>query len=879
MGPALDRLLARPSALHLLRHILRNQGCLNIFERSVSHSTSPFRQRPTPDGELGQGLETDSQPKKSLAHTALPPRSHALKALSEQDQNPFPRLNDGADVLSRQEQHGDDENRMRPVDDDQKPTDWRRWVELLQSRKRIDGDRGVKRVWLAMKKRNILLPAGDTDADLIWSIVLGTASKQPRLARQLIEYAGTVREETGQVSPRISEILLGSYMCQTPERALHWYEELKAGGLLLENHVRALLKYTIASKHNDRALEAFRHIYTASDERGLYDECISLLQMYPKPFMVVCAWHRMLLKNSDMPSKATRDQEIVRRCFEWNEFFVHKARNQTLLDLRPSSPETLQVEKPIEVERQSLVTQQGMDVSVGDVHDIERRTISDEFCARLFATKGFPLTYTLRSVYMFGLDSIGPLALREIAARTKDVTSFSESLIDIRTAGLKIKNDSFSKALKSLAAEGRQDLFDALLASDRHPETYDDKDLQYRLLQECFDRGQLEEAHVLLKVLSTSPWQIEPSLWNQLLSVCCKLSNREVLKSVMNDMLKSRIRITPTLLRRLRSMCLYTRKRGQKPDAALEKSEVEGLSFITSLYLSIIQAGQLFDYRYWVEIMKRYGMTGRMDDLERLCLRLAQFYHPGRLAQDQALKAMFRTMPESQMKEYIATRTPMKTSGAGSSPDSARSHDMQSHQDSTVTAETEDEPLVTIPSMQLLFGSGLQRAIVAWGFQNEINSPKTTNTTPAPPTFIHGLSILKRLGALGVPLDTDGIRLELRIRLWTLYGPGRSNSRFNRQLRVKNKFSLLQRLKLIQNHWAPRRLFDIKIPRDELACDQKLYYVFLFRDFMLQQGWRISDLGQEHTLLPDKGTEPGGSSRQPKATRRRRNATRKSAVL
>jgi hypothetical protein len=226
---------------------------------------------------------------------------------------------------------------------------------------------------------------------------------------------------------------------------------------------------------------------------------------------------------------------------------------------------------------------------------------------------------------------------------------------------------------------------------------------------------------------------------------------------------------------------LRPRLRSKRPITQRQHDYKNDLDFTTNVFLETMRTGQLFDPTRWHEILRRYGMENRLEPLERLSIWLGLWYS-GQLKHDDSRLPTSSSPDQGSVKAYTSV------------PDKGGQH-----------------PLAVIFTPHLL------RAIIAWGFKSEAASPESvtsiklgslaesanqsqepgSDTSEITRDWTRGLALLRKLHGFGVNLKGMGLRREVKLRLWILYGPGRSTVAANRQAQKMNKFSLVHRVNQI----------------------------------------------------------------------------------
>ncbi|THW95927.1 hypothetical protein D6D17_07605 [Aureobasidium pullulans] len=171
---------------------------------------------------------------------------------------------------------------------------------------------------------------------------------------------------------------------------------------------------------------------------------------------------------------------------------------------------------------------------------------------------------------------------------------------------------------------------------------------------------------------------------------------------------------------------------------------------------------------------------------------ILQILHEMRLHRIPVSEASLRTIQWTTLRPRLRSKRPI----------TQEHHNLPGALD-----EGDRHPLNTIFTPHLL------RAMVAWGFKSEVSSPESTTAVrlgsedleaqsketegAADESFngwTRGLVLVRKLQRFGVNLRGTELRREVKLRLWTLYGPGRSTVPLNRQAQRMNRLSLVDRV-------------------------------------------------------------------------------------
>lgn len=549
MPPALDRLLASPSALRLLRNIVTHpspiQPCIACICPRRHHASSP-----------------PSSPKQ------------------------WPRWKDR------------DANRTLSPSLNRPPVeDAAQLAEILQEETRRNRFDGIHEVWNLRKRCGLDLPTEETpEAKFLW----GTFIKDHPTVDEVLEYAADLRQRTGQVYPRLYELCMTYWLTQPKHfrQALLHHQTMRRHLHLEKLPLRRLVQRNKGRLTGDM-YDILLDIYRDSDEVDLYDEVVPELTRFPAKAL---SWHEACIEKADLPSPEVALIPAVKELWE-NGAATTKASGRP----EPQMDEELQRRL------------RGRDTAPVRFHD--------SFCARMFATKALPPESAIQGLAFAGINEIGPLAIRTMASRTDPISDLPQRFEDLRAAGIALQGCVFSLALEKFAKEGHFFLVRSMLESDLHPEVYDDKELQEKLLEYYIKNEDWEQAHRTLAINSLFYTDSPTHAWNLLLENHIKRHAPEQISHTLKTMAQHQIPVDRSLPILLKRHLLQPRRQRKRP--VQTKGGFDDLRFVARKFVFMLENKMVeISPKTWHEIMRRFGMAHRMRELRRLVYWLFCFYAP-----------------------------------------------------------------------------------------------------------------------------------------------------------------------------------------------------------------------------------------------------------
>ncbi|KAL1627791.1 hypothetical protein SLS54_002057 [Diplodia seriata] len=654
------------------------------------------------------------------------------------------------------------------------------WVESLHFRQRLHGSDGVHAVWKELRQSNVDLPTTGRSARALWEVFLGDI----QLLSDVVAYAEDLKERTSLFYIPLYESIIGRCFHESRFQDIpRWHHKLYEAFPPRDGAMRRF-----ASRADSNAfVEAFTYIYTRNHERDVYDVLIPRL-CSRNLWRRALRCHKWLIKMKDFPTGTSMDSSLELAFQE-----VLLANGQTQRAEHKTARAEHKTATDSEDHDNMRFSRESMNRVLGEVHGIQPKKMDDHFCARIFATKAFSIDVIIRGLGMFGVDEVGPLALREMASRIVDPEQISYNIQRLNEAGISIGQSVYSQALRKFADTRRHDLIRALTTTDQHPDAFEDHDLQRKLLGAFIERGSWDEVHRTLAILTVFHHDPVREQWNLLVQKVSSLRLLDMLCKILEDMLSQSISLTEASLSALQVYQLRPRTQGKAPVAgALDHDDT---TLIGNIMRSTLAAGGHVGPKRWIEIFKRYGMTERFAEVAKLALWLADWYSPDRFS---------------------------------ASPGTLQSVLQRKREASQPAIERALAPTNPLHPLRQIFTNQQLRAFIAWGVRRALvlPAPLDPDKSKKPPHYwAQGLRLCMALRKRGVYVSAKLMTVELRLQLSHLFGRYRSVRVYNRRSAANIPYSVLEMIDYANQMWeegAGKRLMDprelIRGPADHFGA-------------------------------------------------------------
>ncbi|KAK3051582.1 hypothetical protein LTR09_007237 [Extremus antarcticus] len=809
MGVAFDRWLAKPSTLHFSRQLVtpcnatrssysrahwhgvpgkhaRAYGsAVVVSERTAEEAREQPFLRPRPVVRAG----SEAVPEEISLHVFLKASVGALRRWTPGE--PFLETKDQADV-NNPKTFG-----KLLVDNHKHLFDYTIWVEILNYRKRIHGHVGILDVWEGMRQRDVDLPLNGAEADTLWSEFTNAGARhQDKHERtvasplsQMFEHAQDLKDRRGTYYTCLYKCIVGRCVHNIPRAAFSWHQKLVKAGMVEAGAIAGIAgdaMYAPPAHAND-AFRAFAAIYKSSQERNLYDSCMDVVSKLQDDAYAL-HWHRLFMQHGDGPSPEMFQREDVQRIFE-------RDQDVSLPMMRPKSADLgmyIPMTKSKRADRPPPITRASMNTIVGEVYGIKPKVISDSFCARLLATHALSLDLVLQSLSFFGIESLGPMAAREMVLRSGSPVQFSNKLRDLKHLGITMQKSAYAKLATTLAEEGKAGLWSAFVESDQHPESYDDPKIQEQLLAAFLESGDWIKAHLTLMVLTTADSVTKCRGWNRVIQHYIRERDHRSMLDTMQRIRDQGLPLTVRTLNFLWLIVLPPRQAGKSFAKRHISSLYDPLTFCTNAFIYSAERGSYAPSKMWTELLKRHGMDDRWDELRRLLLWMVHWYS--------------ETNPDYRKHLY------------------AKGHQNRRRQ------------RFQLWTMRQIFTPNFVKAILTWGFRHGSRRGKlhhvptdgseleVKETEP----WAVGLVLLRKLRKQGCLIASSHVKDALVLRMWSLFGPAWSSRGMNNEARRINELPLPHYIRYANKVWP--NLINTVDPSvlDETAPKQATLLVQLF---------------------------------------------------
>ena len=630
---------------------------------------------------------------------------------------------------------------LRRADRDNLFSDFELLRQAVLKESRHGKTQGLKQIWRGIQRRNIELPTKGTTADQLWGCFVEMGLSQ-HLIMSVIQYAVDLQQKTKSHWKNLYLNIVLFELNRNSAGTLEMHGQLCKTFPPTASQFMSM--FYIIHKKTKRSADKMRKlqlIYTDLPFSGLYAKI--MLALYKnEDFDGAASWHNVLITKKDVPT----DLHLYRPLFRYMVLYGDRKLLAAMVEMMVTAsiplPSFIKHPLPINAASQELIDQR-----LADIHGITPSGISDELCARLFATSWFSIGSVIKLLTMVGVNCIKAQSLKEIVVRANaSPETVRAGIAEIETAGLTLDSSSYCCVVRRLATEDNARLLESIAQCDLHPETFDDNPLQESLLFNYYASGnQLQMDRTLAILTAKHADRFQPIVyWNLYLRLHLKRKDIKAVDRTLRVMHASGFLIEPTSSSYVR-ICLLTRRSiGKRPHY------IHDLPIIINIWQNVLRSGGVVPCIAWIEILRRLGMTGQLEEYEKLALWLAKYYSGSSAGPSLGL------LPGHQvMSKWTARRL--------------------------INVPSRLNPAENRHPLFVLFPPRVQQAIVAWGFQHGRIGGLD---------WRWGLQLLLKLKLFKVSVERPVVAKACKLRLRVLFGSRLSSKMINLKVRAQNAHML-----------------------------------------------------------------------------------------
>lgn len=671
------------------------------------------------------------------------------------------RLSYEADILGKESEN------TRLVDWPRNYNDVDLWVCILDFLAQRDGRDGTLTVLKGLLDRRRLVNIEPRVTNRFWGKILAAALEDEYILDHVWAYAEWMYEDHAVKWPNLYVTVISAFLEQRQaDKAILWNERLRPyWGLDSSGSLELLKRFITVS---DWKVQRFlRHFYLESVREECYDELIPYL--YEKGcFALANTWRQILHGKGDGPmSAASRTYLRLRAAYYHRNVLTESEVRAAGFDPHDSDGMITLRRAPCGGYRfggvkmgfcSSRRTKRNDDMQYvinrvhGELYGIDEKLYDDALGARWFASRWLSIGATINTIETLGFNSIGPLSLQSIALREKTTSRINRRIEQLAASGISITESSYTRALRSFAADGDQDLLNLLLQSDIHPDVFDDIATQLEILKADAMTGNWEQYELIIAVRIAVSRSVIAALSDNLLRISLREDKRGLALRILDSCARSG-QGSHYSEHTVEVVAQYIMNR-VSPNTWRERPRVGFNLFQSTLLKRTIPGPYPLHVEAVRRVLFRLGRANHFEELALVCKMLGQRYHG------------IMTSEQHYITYLHKADVPTILHGESSSNYLPVPHDLNIR--------------IPIHPVRQIFDTKLQRGIVRWGFRScryrgvRMDAPHAVeHMEPKHFHFARGIRVLAILRDHRVVVNSKVVAAQATLRIAEQFWSGR----------------------------------------------------------------------------------------------------------
>lgn len=258
--------------------------------------------------------------------------------------------------------------------------DWELWLELIIFRRRHEGAKGPMAIYKEIFRRDLRLPTQGIVADQLWDLLIEAGSHDSGLLEEILVYAMCLKLSSRRSWSEMYYSILLNTLKKDPDSAYSWHVKLRDDFAPSLEHYQKLFKLSLDWGSSVQ----FKGLYEDTPLCGMYKTVVPNLCKFQK-YAEAIKWHELLCKVGDFPAEISDAQPLLDHLIYTGDIYRFKNIREQLAKAKVGIANVAEDYD----QRDRVITREIMNRQLGEAHGITPKTLSDSFCARLFATRFF----------------------------------------------------------------------------------------------------------------------------------------------------------------------------------------------------------------------------------------------------------------------------------------------------------------------------------------------------------------------------------------------------------------------------------------------------------------------------------------------------------
>ncbi|KAI1803388.1 hypothetical protein F4811DRAFT_525351 [Daldinia bambusicola] len=660
------------------------------------------------------------------------------------------------------------------------------WSALLDYQKRVNGDLGVWNVWKGLWGRKSLYDVESPLAPAFWQTMLEAAVKygESKFLSSVWIYSEWMYEMHGVKWPLLYSTILSHFLrTHQHQQALKWQLHLTPNFYPGPDEFASMIKQFVTD-HELYTTPTLRSLYITNPDHRLYDTLVPYLYNLGASRLAF-QWRSVCVQHDDLPLAPVPVRpflRFLRAYFHWVP--LHPQESAAIDNLVFESEEDAE---KIEMSREFVNRVQGA------TFGISVKNYNDRLGAKWLASSWVSLDTAISTISALGISEIGPLSLQSIALREGTSKRLLKRMDKLREQGISVVDSNYLRLVLYLAKVKDDELLLDLLHSDLHPDVFDDPELQSHLVVSTANSEDWRTHRLMLATQLAVMDKSTRQTANALAESYILRRDRIGLSRLLADMKAMRITVDSNLTNLIFDSLTSEAKSTFMPE--------ESLYFYLPICRQLAAMEIPVPVRCWRKMLFALTRQGRVDDLEKLSIELADVFTSFQSSRPGFVPVHPEDIPEPMKKPLSGVENLLGIYIPLDLPISRPQHPLRQ-----------------------IFDTKMIGTMVRYSFlQPQTHSWAITPVRSHRQRFIiigaaRCVRLLKTLRDRRVLVDKPHLASLLKLRLAALYGPGYPTKRTWQLARANNNLTLKEMKSLLDEAWGEELLPPLEKLKEEIEA-------------------------------------------------------------
>ncbi len=654
------------------------------------------------------------------------------------------------------------------------------WSCLLDYQTRTNGDLGALKIWRALWGRKSLHDIESPLAPVFWQTILeaATRSDNHKFLQDVFVYSEWMYETYQVKWPHLYFTIIAHFLRTLQHRqALRWHLRLMPTFYPGPDKFVDILQ-EFAGERELYLSSTLQSLYILNPDRQLYDKLVPYLYARGKSALAI-AWRDILIRHDDVPLLPVPVRPFLRYL-------------QGYFPKRPLHPREETVMSPgtswTEDEEPPNVSREFVNRVHGGTFGISVKNYNDGLGAKWFASSWISLETAMSTVAALGVARIGPLSLQSIALREETSEGVLKRMAQLQSHGITVADSNYLRIVLHFVKIHDDELLFDLLQSDFHPDVFDNLQLLSQLLESTVASDDWRTYRLLLVARIIIMQKTTREAANAVLQACFIRRDEQGVFRALDDIESMKIGIDYDQVNLFFQSLLA--------DVRVHRFGSDSFkiaAFYLSLCLRLVSMEVPVPVACWRQLVTSIGRQERLDDLERLCIRLVSLFTSSGSSRPGFIPVHLNDIPKPMKQPLLEVENLLGVYVPEDLPNSVPLHPLRQ-----------------------IFDVKMVNALVRWTFratlgrQQQAERARPAAMAPADPSrrrrgdfhCARGVRLVRALRDRGLFVRRQEVARGVVVRLVDLYGTDLHTKRELRRAKANNILSLAEMKALLDEAWG-----------------------------------------------------------------------------